>query len=159
MVARGDVTLLAEPRGADHVALLRFAASRSTTLQLILRSSLRRAASCDAVLGALEPHLVARGRTRRWPGTRLVGRGRSADYLRYAPTPAVLEIVAAAAPGLYAWTQAALPEDPCFLRADGTPVLATIAHEQDAFLRLEAAELADLRAALGPSAERLLGAV
>ena len=43
-----------------------------------------------------------------------------------------------------AWRQPDLPEDLCLLRADGSPWLATIAHEADGFLLLSEAEREDL---------------
>lgn len=58
----------------------------------------------------------------------------------------VTDVLADAATSLYAWRQPELPEDLAFLRADGSVVLATIAHERDAFMELaphEAARASD----------------
>jgi hypothetical protein len=47
-------------------------------------------------------------------------------------------------PGLFDWQCPRLPEDLCFLRPDGFPWLASIAHEQDAYLVLNDEELTKL---------------
>jgi len=46
--------------------------------------------------------------------------------------------------GLYEWRAPERLEDMCFLRDDGTPVLATISHEHDAFMELTNKEFEEL---------------
>ncbi len=93
-------------------------------------------------LSMLEADLIERRRGRSWPGTVLLAE--DATIFEFAPTDRVVSVIAAASAGLYGWQQPELPEDPALLRADGSAILATIAHEGDAYLELGEEEMAEL---------------
>lgn len=67
-----------------------------------------------------------------------------ATIFEFALTDRVVDAISAASVGLYGWQQPELPEDPALLRADGSAILATIAHERDAYLELSEDEIAEL---------------
>jgi hypothetical protein len=69
-----------------------------------------------------------------WPGTQLLST--HASIYRYHIDAEFTRELLAIGPSLESWIQPGLPEDPCLLREDGTPVLVTIAHEADLYLEL-----------------------
>ena len=60
--------------------------------------------------------------------------------------PALLEVIAEFSSGLYDWVAPGLPEDLGFRRTDGSLWLASIAHERDAWLEIQAFEWERLKA-------------
>jgi hypothetical protein len=133
---------LDEPSGDVLRRLLRAAASFATSAMLVLRDDLGLSDAGQALLDRLQPHHVETRRGSVWPGTVLLGS--EATLLRFALTEPVLEQLLGAAEGLYGWQQPALPEDLALVRADGTVCLASVSHEQDAFLELTDEEYSSL---------------
>lgn len=97
----------------------------------------------DAVLRRIEPALVRREVRNSWPGTTLFES--SATVATYRLTTDVVAALTTATSGLYGWQQPDLPEDLCLLRDEDDPWLVSIAHEGDAFVRVDADELKELR--------------
>ena len=71
-----------------------------------------------------------------------------ATIYTYRLDPVLLAEFQTAAPRLYQWVQPGLPEDPCFLRSDASPMLVTIAHERDAYLVVSQEEVDNLLVAV-----------
>jgi len=67
----------------------------------------------------------------------------SATILTYHLSSELLVILQTVTNGLYQWVQPELPEDLCFIRPDGEPILITIAHECDAYLDVTEPEAED----------------
>lgn len=86
-----------------------------------------------------DPHLRERRMVSEWPGTQLIGH--EAELRQYFVTPSLVAALAGAVDRLYAWQEPDFPEDLCLYRDDGSPWLATIAHESDAYLTLHDDEL------------------
>src|SRR4051794_17935145 len=86
------------------------------------------------VLDPLEPFPIAREERFEWPGTHVLGH--TASVCRHRLNGDVVEVLLDAADALYDWQQPGLPEALCVLRDDGTPWLASIAHEEDAWFEL-----------------------
>jgi hypothetical protein len=122
-----------EPRGDVLRRLMGAVAALSTSSILVIRDELGLSDTAMSLLSALEPHLVERQRSSSWPGTSLLDE--KATVIRFLHS-AVLDQLLSAAEGLYEWQQPSLPEDLAFLRDDGTALLASISHEQDAFLEV-----------------------
>jgi hypothetical protein len=129
-----------EPAGAVYRALVAAAAEVCDAFLLV-----RREATNESALGVIEhlsPWLIEESEVSEWPGTELLGH--TATVYKFKATAETLAFLAQRVDRLYAWCQPDLPEDLCLLRADGSPWLATIAHEADGFLMLSEAEREDL---------------
>jgi len=131
-----------EPRRDMLTSLLAFCGARSTTALLIVREKDWLTDAARRVLSELEPHLLSKTESAEWPGTRLFAG--SATVLRYLVTPIFVSLLQSQTEGLYQWQQPERPEDLCFLRQDGTPLLVTITHESDAYLELEEDEYREI---------------
>ncbi|MGN6108445.1 MAG: hypothetical protein ACTHU0_25295 [Kofleriaceae bacterium] len=110
----------------------------------VIRDEIELSRSGLECLESLTGFLVGRRRARTWPGTVLLG-GFATVY-EFVVASDVIEVVGQSVSGLFAWKQPARPEDLCFLRADRSVWLASIAHEHDAFLNLRSGEAVALRA-------------
>jgi hypothetical protein len=129
----------AEPSGPTYERLVRLAPTYCTQALLVVRDE---GGMSEALATVLRDLAAQSRRASSWPGTRLIG----ADATVYeAPlSPANVAILCAAGDRLYGWLQPDLPEDLCFLRADGSAWLTSIAHEGDAFLTMRPHEAADV---------------
>lgn len=137
-------TIVEEPRDSTYRELLSWLESRAASILLVVRDSAGLTADGHAVLARLQPFLKSRERRKEWPGTRLLAA--TATVYQYELSDVISTVLSEVADSLYSWQQPNLPEDLCFLAADGRILLATIAHEGDAYLDLTSLELASLRA-------------
>ena len=94
------------------------------------------------ILEGLTTFLIDAQEGTQWPGTILDGD--KAVVYRYRAGTELIKALKILADGLYSWQHPHLPEDLCFLRSDGTPWLASIADEGDAYLELTRDELQEL---------------
>lgn len=145
---RHRIDLTEEPVGQLWHALLDALASHADHLQLVLRDGAALAVGSlgGELLARMQPFLIEQIRRSSWPGTVL--RDHAATILHYSMQ--ALPMVRDAADRLYAWQQPDLPEDLALLRADGSPLLASITHEHDAWLDLDDVELLSIRGLLSP---------
>lgn len=137
MAPARPITLTREPRGDDLAQLLRgLVALGAASIQLTYARKPSRRAPGETVSPRLAAFVLrdelARNATRK---------------VRYRLTHEVLAVLLDATDHLYGWLLPALPDDLVVLRADGTFMLETIAHEREAWLRLSEAEEARLRRA------------
>ena len=137
--------ILSEPSGPVYGALLAFAEQRSSLFSLVWRRQLAFDASADALAASLRPHLDNERETSEWPGTELLGH--TAIVRRYRFSPESTRVLASAE-RLYAWLAPDRPEDLAFYTNEGRCWLGSIAHERDAYVDLDPAELELLRAAV-----------
>lgn len=136
--------IVSEPTDRTYRLLLAFCGNYASTVLLIVRQQSLLTDSARAVLESLEPYRRRVERRSEWPGTVLLGHG--ADVHEYQFNDEVLLQLQTAASGLYQWVHPDLPEDLCLIKSDGTPILVTIAHEEDGYLILEAHEARQLLA-------------
>ena len=136
-------TIESEPVAEAYQRLLDLAGLFCARGLLVTRPGLGMSAEGRDLVSALLSFQGNERSASEWPGTDL-GRG-SATVLSFEVHDQSLALLRPA-PGLYSWRQPHRPEDLCFLRADGSTWLASIAHESDAFLELEEAEVAIVRA-------------
>ncbi|MCW2753492.1 MAG: hypothetical protein JWQ32_903 [Marmoricola sp.] len=140
MDKRSIWNITGRPSGDAYEALLRGVAERSTKFAFLVRSpSVKLSERAVVVMDELTPYLVGSEETQEWPGTQLVGSRMSTRYT-FLLTTESLEVLIAAALGLFEWVNPTLPEDLHFLRADGSTVLGNVAQEDDAWLELEESE-------------------
>lgn len=131
-----------EPEGETYQGLLTFACGASVEALLVVMPGIPLSDAAAELLDRLHD-LGARRETRSsWPGTKL--HRATADVILVATSGAVLEVLVDGPQTLFGWIQPAWPEDLAFLRSDGSPLLGSISHERDAFLRLLPDELAHL---------------
>lgn len=146
-------TLLAEPAGRVYQNVLDYAVRECSFLILVLRGSLDVDPTALNVLERLNSQLISNGQLSEWPGTRLIDHTANVFSFRYgAECAAELKSATSA---LFSWQQPHLPEDPCLLRADGTPWLITISHERDAYFELSTSECKNLVSAVSSLAPML----
>jgi hypothetical protein len=126
--------------------LIDFALGRCPTACLIVRDQIELGESGELFLSALEPYLVGREKTDRWPGTELFGS--EAEIVDFRLEAGSAQLLKSATDHLFGWLQPDLPEDLCFLHADHTPWLTTIAHEDEGYFILTEDEARQLREAL-----------
>jgi hypothetical protein len=127
-----------EPRGAEYRALIRAIATLSAEVMLVVQDNLGLEVQGGQVLQDLQGSLIGETRSSSWPGTTLIGH--EASVFRFRVDENVVAVLTRVAEGLYDWRQPTRPEDPCFLRSDGTAILSTIAHERDAVLEIDGPE-------------------
>ena len=127
-------TFKSEPRGRTYDRLVDFAPTECATALLVVRDPLALSPTAHDVLRQLDSCLRERSEQSEWPGTVLLGH--TATVYRYSLTPVFLDTVKRVARGLFDWVEPGLPDDLCFLSADGQPWLVTIAHERDVYMEL-----------------------
>src|SRR6478672_11825295 len=137
------ITILSEPVGETYRDLINASLGHADTLLLVTRHSQPLSAAAVEVLETLRPFTVSETEENQWPGTTLYDH--TATVYRIQFSTEVAQIMIGAASRLFSWIQPDLPEDPCLLRADETPWLATISHERDAFMQLTVDESTALR--------------
>jgi hypothetical protein len=135
--------LATEPSGHEYRELLAFCAELSSQVLLIVREIDWLDESALQVLDKLQPFQMTVTEQSEWPGTRLLGH--TATVHAYTPSAEVIGILQASANRLYEWQQPVRPEDLCFLRATGKPLLVSIAHERDGYLEISHDEFELLR--------------
>jgi hypothetical protein len=138
--------IISEPVEATYKRLLVACAELSSTVILVVRDPADLTSGALTLLANLERWCIGKEKNSEWPGTIL--KNSSATVYTYKLESGVVSVLQDAADGLYEWVQPELPEDPCFLKADGSPTLVTIAHERDAYVRLTEPEAEALRVAI-----------
>jgi len=134
-----------EPAGEVYLSLLEFAEQQDARFSLVWRQQAPLGAGAYALKRVLRPFMERQVRTAEWPGTRLIGHTAMVRIYRLVPEAAR---VLAEAGRLFAWRAPERPEDLAFYSADGRCWLASIAHERQAYVTLDDAGLAALRAAV-----------
>ena len=116
---------------------------RSATFELTIRPGLGLSPELETLLDHLEPFLLESFDACEWPGTILVGH--VAMRLRYRATGDALRHICGAQPArLFDWQQPASPEDLTMYRDDGSILLESVAHENEARVHVSAAEFSEM---------------
>jgi hypothetical protein len=144
--------LTGAPRGATYAALLRFAQQKKWHALLVTRLPEWIDSECRDILGKLRAGLLSEREVKAWPGTILHGNS-SAIVRTYRLEDQATEVLVSCVQGLWEWQHPSRPEDLCFLREGGGPVLTTIAHEKDAYFEMNESEFDELRAEVPGLAE------
>lgn len=131
-----------DPREEAYGKLIDYAVGRCSQFVLVVQDDLGFSENGEKVLTALEPHLMEKTRSDRWPGTRIFDKTAWVCYYRCSEKAA--EVLKEAANSLFSWQQPALPEDLSFLTEDGTPWLVNTAHESWAGINGEPEEAISL---------------
>lgn len=138
-------SIAVEPAGAAYAALIRFAEAEASTFSLAWRHQIKFDPGAHAIAKALRPSLIRQQVTDTWPGTELLGHTAIVRFYKVSPgARRVLEAV----DRLYMWRAPGRPEDLAFYRPDGRWWLASIAHEQQAFIDADAIDGSRLLAAV-----------
>ena len=132
-----------EPAGAIYRDLIKFCCASAAKMLLVVRDPAQEpCAEIRGVLTRLEPFLLDSVCTNTWPGTILLT-DRAMVY-SYRACDELAALLSEVMSSLFGWLHPSAPEDPCFCRSDGEPLLVTTSHEQDAYLLLTASEHAAL---------------
>lgn len=139
---RHTYDVIAEPRDELYRALVGFCGARAEEVLLVLLDPDWMAEKARDFIDRFQEITVAQQDLSEWPGSLLTTS--TATVFRFRITPDLLARIKTNAEGLYDWQQPERLEDLCFLRADGSVLLATIAHENDAFFDLDSEEFQEL---------------
>lgn len=131
---KSTCNLLIEPSNQDYYDLLDYALAECKYVLVVIRDTIQLNSKGQEVLGKLSNYLFKEKQSGEWPGTKLLNS--QARVLQFHYVPGSVEIVKGAVSSLYKWLQPDLPEDLCLLRADETPWLVTISHENDGYFVL-----------------------
>ncbi len=131
-------SLVREPKGDLYTYLLEAAGVYANYAQVVIRHTLSLSEKGRLALRKLQPFLHSQEEAAEWPGTKLIGS--TATIYRYYIEPSCIETLTESSNALYEWKQPELPEDLCFLRADGSPWFGSISHEADSFFILSVDE-------------------
>lgn len=138
---RHTYDIIAEPHDGALAELITFCADRSKEVLLVVREKDWLTDSARRFLSEVSPWLISQEQSSEWPGTCLISA--TASISKFSITPHFMSILREHVTRLYQWQQPDLPEDLCFIRQDGTPLLVTITHEHDAYMELEEDEYRD----------------
>lgn len=141
MTQRMIYDIVREPVGNLYRDLLAYALRHCRQFILVPRGagSLEPEPPVRLALSDLDPFLLKSKLVSEWPGTRLIGHDTEVRWFEYNSSSA--QILKTAATHLYQWERPELPEDLCLMRDEESPWLVTIAHERDAYLKLEVSEM------------------
>jgi hypothetical protein len=136
-------TFVVEPTDAVYQDLIRFCCSIASKMLLVVRDPEKEpGAKISGILSQLEPFLLESVRVKEWPGTILLADQAMAYWYRVSDALAIR--LCDLRTSLFQWIHPDAPEDPCFCRDNGEPLLVTTSHEHDAYLLLTANERATL---------------
>ena len=140
MMTLTTYNFIKEPKGPVYAALLDWLVDHAATFSLVLRDSIPGTRESEEAMRALIARLqpIDQQAVSQWPGTEIFGH--TALLYTFAYSPIHSALLRGVASGLFQWCQPRRPEDPCFYRANGECILATIAHERCAFLTLDERE-------------------
>lgn len=131
---KNTYNLLIEPSNQDYYDLLDYASAECKYALVAIRDTIQLNSKGQEVLEKLSKYLYEEKQADEWPGTKLLNSQARIFQFHYVPGSA--EILKGAVSSLYKWLQPDLPEDLCLLRADETPWLVTISHENDGYFVL-----------------------
>ena len=134
--------------GALYRDMLRWAQSVASHLVLVTYPArpLREA----QMLSDLSPWAAGSKDATEWPGSRL-GLGHVARLCTYDYDENVSEVILRYTESIADWGYPILPDDPHWLRADGTLIIGTTVHEDRLWLEVAASEESGLPWAFGRS--------
>ncbi len=138
-------SLLQEPVAAAYRALVTFCSRHASEIIVVVRQPEYLDVTAQNAIKALERVGASCARESKWAGTTLT-RGDLAYVYRVPVASESVQLLTIAVDRLYGWLTPKMPEDLCFLRSDGTDILATISHERDAYLTLSDDEYVELQA-------------
>jgi hypothetical protein len=132
MLKTYDIT--SEPQNDLYKALIDYCKACADIALLVLREPEWIEPSISIFWEQFRTLLIAQENAKEWPGTILASG--TATVFKYQITSDLINYFKNEVNGLFEWQQPQQLEDLCFLRRDGTVLLATIAHENDAYLKL-----------------------
>jgi hypothetical protein len=130
--------LLVEPSNRNYYDLLEYALTDCKYALFVIRDPMYLNQNGEKVLKSLSKYIHKEMQSDEWPGTKLLTR--QARVLLYFYNQETSEILKNQVTHIYQWLHPDLPEDLCLLRADETPWLVTISHEDDGYLNLSEQE-------------------
>lgn len=133
-------------RDEAYGKLLDYGMKRCSRFVLAVRDDMSFSKNGKGLLDKLEPFLVEKERSDRWPGTRILGE--NAWVYCYRCCSEAVCLLKRYANSLFQWQQPELPEDLSFITEDGEDWLINTAHESLAFLNIDTEEGEELSASI-----------
>jgi len=130
--------------GVKYVDMLQWAQSVASHLVLVTYPS--RPLKHPQLLSDLSPWATGLRDAAEWPGSQL-GLGKLARLATYRFDAEVAAIILNYSSGIADWGYPFLPDDPHWLRADGTLVIGTTVHEDRLWVEVTTSERAGLPSA------------
>jgi hypothetical protein len=126
----------AEPICGDiYRSVLDYASTECAFASLVVRRPSDLGSAGHQLIASLTDNLNVIENQSEWPGTRIMDTSATIYEIRLSAE--VLERLKLVANCLHDWVAPDLPEDLAFLRADKTAWLASISHEDEAWLKLD----------------------
>lgn len=126
------------PKDEVYRALIDYAVKKCTKFVLVEVKQISSSNNVKKVLNALEPYLINKIKSDRWPGT-ISGSDNNLVYT-YEFNERSAKILKESANSLFSWVQPNLPEDLSFITEDGKEWLVNTAHEKMASLQIDEEE-------------------
>lgn len=123
-----------EPKGHLYYELIDFIKVFCDKFLLVERQTISFDLTAKNIIRDLNDYIVEEIKSNQWPGTILLNE--EAWVRTYKLNSETEKIIKQATNRLFEWKQPRLLEDLCFLRFDGTSLLTSISHEEDAFFEL-----------------------
>lgn len=130
-----------EPEGQVYSELLRFVAQRCREFRFITYDRRPPTRKTQTITAGLSGRIIAQQLVNEWPGTQLDTES-WARLWRFRSDVSLAKDLIAVSSGFASWG-GDLPEDPHFVREDGSVMLASTSSEEDAWLMLTADEYKD----------------
>lgn len=126
------LNILYEPKNNQYRNLLDFCLKYSNKFIIVNRKTMKLSKNYHNIINILEPFLIRKYKSNEWPGTKLIGNKATIYLLHY--NVETITIIKKYTNRLFDWKYPNLPEDICFLDKNENVILATISHENDAFI-------------------------
>lgn len=126
------------PKDEAYKSLIDYAAKKCTKFVLVEVKHISSSNNVKKVLNALEPYLINKIKSERWPGT-ISGSNNNLVYT-YEFNEKSAKVLKESANSLFSWVQPNLPEDLSFITEDGKEWLINTAHENMAGLEIDEEE-------------------
>jgi hypothetical protein len=139
---RKTYDIVKEPQGNIYKALIDYCSIHARCVLLVIRDADWIEPSINSFMEKFQVALISREQATEWPGTKLLSG--TATVFRYNITPDMVKYLKTEVDGLYEWKQPKQLEDISFIRHDASTLLATIAHENDAYMELTSQEYSEL---------------
>lgn len=125
-----------QPTNISYFNLLDFLRAVSKKFMLVKRDQLKFDKNVELLFNELNPNLIKKEYSNKWPGTELLGKKNSAEIFYYKVNDDTIKILKKYSANLFDWLAPMLPEDIAFYREDGTTILWSITHEKEYWLDL-----------------------
>lgn len=113
----------------------------------VIRPELTIGNSIQEILEELDPFLIKKSKSSKWPGTELMDE--KADVYSYNFNYMSYEILNRKANSFSMWNHPDFPEDLCLMRDNSIPWFVSVSHENDGYFVLKKEEVGEIEERIG----------